>query len=102
MLETFMRERPYFLLLELKKKFDLNGPFSCKIFIPNGVSLEIDSYIYNSEYIGYYFKNTPIELNVPESFHSDFKYWLVDGEKITQRNIQLQLSKDTTIDAVFK
>lgn len=101
MLETFMNERPYFLLLEFKEKFDLHGPFACNVIIPNGSSIEIDGYTYDSDYNGYYYNSTPVILNVPEPLTDDFQYWLVNGKKTADRRLQLQLSNDTTIAPIF-
>jgi len=100
LLTTFFNERPAFVRQELRDILSLKPPVVCHVTIPEEIEILIDGHPYRGSYRGVYFNETPITLEFPESSTFSGYHWLVNDERVSGRNVEFTLKKDTEITLV--
>lgn len=83
------------------KHFQLEGSYSCRVPVADGLPLVIDGYTYETTYAGRYFKGQMIVLEPADSAADTFSHWLVDGRRITGSRPEHPVENDMIIEAVF-
>lgn len=112
-INTFLSERPDYLISHLKSQFNLVNDYSINldISIPNAGSIKVNTIEISSQtpgvglvpfpWKGKYFAGIPIQLS-PKAFDGYlFDHWLVNGNIIEEEEISLSLEKNTEVTAVF-
>jgi hypothetical protein len=100
-LEQFMKKRPDHIRLDMKKKFGLDGPYSCNVTAPERGQVVIDGYPVTGDYHGQYFEGQTCTLQLPDNQKNKLDYWLVNGEPVRSNPLKLTMSEHTEVQAVF-
>lgn len=90
----------------IEKEFQeilLQGPVhTVTVEGPAEIRLLIDGYPSAPGYVGRYFRNMPIDLEVPEAFRENFSHWRVRGRKISSHSLRLPVDDNLRIVAKLK
>ena len=100
-LEQFMKKRPDYIRLDMKKIFELDGPYSCEVTVPEGKQVIIDGYPVSGDYHGQYFEGQTCTLQMPDNQNNKFDYWLVNGESVRSNPLKLTMSEHFEVKAVL-
>lgn len=98
----FLEQRSVVLRQRLGEYLQGGASYPVQIEFPNARSLEIDGYIEESTYSGWYFEGMTLEMAVPEPSRGDFRFWVVNGESITTPEVRIEIESPLQIEAVFE
>ena len=74
---------------------------SCQVKGPDGIQYQIDGYPAKPGYRGSYFKGMPIKINIASDHQAAFSHWLVNGEKVSGKDLVYQVKSETVIEPVL-
>jgi len=97
MLEKFIANRSNFIFDDMANYFELTGPFHCRVNVQMGQTVLVDGYPYTKEYTGQYFKSTAVHMELPTGSKKQILYWEVNGKKVFDKSLNLELNENTSI-----
>lgn len=100
---NFLTHRKAVLREQMNTYFATGKSFPCLVQSPAGAKIEIDGYPEQSGYLGWYFEQTPITVNLAETNNRTFSYWQINGtERHQERILRYTVTAPTVITAVFQ
>ncbi len=99
-LALFMRRRPAFIVRDLQTTLGIRPIHRVSLDLGQPGAMVVDGYEKHDRYRGWYRdgQKITVELN---SRRRLFSHWLVNGEVIEKPELELPITRDTTIRAVF-
>lgn len=101
--ERFLRYRPAILRMELRERFGLGPLVSCRVRAADGrrLAIEVDGYERETPYEGTYFAGQTVRVRLSDSETGGARHWRVDGRSHPRGPLEVELTGNTTILAVF-
>ena len=101
MLQLFMAHRAEYLFSEMRELFDFTGPYTLAYHPAEAdCQLTIDGYLYNREYTGRYFSETPVEIALLDAGGCANHSLQVNGRRVEGPAHRLTLKENTVIEVV--
>jgi len=97
--ETFVERRPAFVR-QLAEQW-LNTPPSVRCRVSGSGTVQIDGYLVEPGFEGYYFPGMPIALDVPSEFRPRFSHWRINGSVVKAPRTTVAADRDVDIEAVW-
>ena len=98
----FARKRPEIVRSNFLKHFELEKVIQIKTESTSGL-ISINSIrISEKSNAGKYFSNVPIRLFVYEDEGAEFAHWMINGKIYSDKSLDIKLSSDSKIIAVYK
>lgn len=104
-MRTFAERRPNFMRQFLSDYFELGHPVKWSILITKGGQVTLNEHIHLQDTLfrAIYFERLPLSLEAEPQLGHRFLYWVINGEKIKERNITLLPEKKiNSLRAVFQ
>ena len=102
LLYDFIDNRSEFIWDEIKKYFDVSDVYSFKLESGDLNQILIDGYVYQGAYSGKYLPTSKIRISPLKEDEKKLHYWIVNGEKITRKSLELTLTENTVASYVSK
>ncbi|MDO6721294.1 CotH kinase family protein [Psychrosphaera sp. 1_MG-2023] len=103
-MQEFAMLRPGYMRTHIKNYFALNQDYALTIDnnLPNKAMIQLNSIELNdASWQGRYFSSIPIQFEAKPQDSVVFSHWLVNGQKMEGAKVQITLSSNTSVEAVF-
>ena len=101
-LDQFFKNRAAFIRAEMKQIFGMGEIATCEVKGGRGVAFEIDGFVEREVYIGYYPKNSKIQIAINGRQKGKLLHWKVNGERVEGEQLLHIIKSDSVIEPVFK
>jgi hypothetical protein len=101
LMRDFVRNRADFVRRELGKRARVGPPHLAQVKGPEGIELEIDGHPATTGYRGWYFRDSPITVEVVGADRERFSHWRVNGRLVNRPRLVQQIESPTRIVPVL-
>jgi hypothetical protein len=104
-MRNFGRERPQYMRNHLNQQFVKAGIFDLTVSVVPAMAGNVKLntiFVGGDKWTGKYFQNVPVTLTAIMHNGFKFRHWEVDGVRVLDATIELNLKKATTVKAVYE
>jgi len=100
--KKYVEKRPAVLREQIAHYFDVGQAHRLMVTGPDSFDLIIDGHDVSGTYVGWYYKETPANIQIPKKYQDQAIGWVINGERlqIKESSVNLTIDSDLIVEVV--